>query len=301
MQHGLPEALGQDATEARFLQELDSFAGMLSTRNLAPLPDDLVQELFALPHVAALQCLRGACAAHVRSPVGLLKWKLSSASNKISSPSACSSGSPDVSKSSSTVFPAALQTPSRQPLGDERSASPSTADGAPADNSASKRPHDATADESQTSANKDANQPRHRCPGCGLEGPVGTVGHQTTAGVLEAMWGRHGCGASWMITSVPRGFAAGGLLNVWIPQQTGAPPPGNHDALAASPTSRTPLPRCTSCGTVLRDILLGVTGDPNKWVTHLRCDGCSLVLFGSMTHEGSFVHFCLCGRRGGDA
>jgi hypothetical protein len=62
MQHGLPEALGPDATEARFLQELDSFAGMLSTRNLAPLLDDLVQELFALPHVAALQCLRGACA-----------------------------------------------------------------------------------------------------------------------------------------------------------------------------------------------------------------------------------------------
>ena len=47
-------------------------------------------------------------------------------------------------------------------------------------------------------------------------------------------------------------------------------------------------------------MLLGVAGDPNKWVTHLRCDACRLVLFGSMTNDGFFVHFCLRGRRAGE-
>ena len=73
MQGRLPEDSGQDATEARFWEELDRFTGMLSGGNLAPLPDEVAQALFALTPSVALKWLRSMRAAHVRSPVGLLK------------------------------------------------------------------------------------------------------------------------------------------------------------------------------------------------------------------------------------
>ena len=73
MQGCLPEDSGQDPTEARFLEELDKFTGMLSKGNLAPLPDEVAQALFALTPTVALKCLRSMRAAHVRSPVGLLE------------------------------------------------------------------------------------------------------------------------------------------------------------------------------------------------------------------------------------
>ena len=208
-----------------------------------------------------------------------------------------SGGSPTVSSAAGAPEATSFQTPVKKSAGDERSASPAPASSSSVGNVGTKRPYDAVVAEMAAPAAAEPAQPRHRCPGCGLEGPVGTVGHQTALGVLEALWGRHSCGSSWMVTSVPRGFAAGGLINVWIPRNMQQCGPDAHPVHAAAASSGAPLPRCTSCGFVLRDLLLGATGDPNKWVAYLRCDGCGLALFGSMTSEGPFVHFCLRGRR----
>jgi len=56
------------------------------------------------------------------------------------------------------------------------------------------------------------------CPGCGVSGNVASEAGRTGYGVMELMYGRHECGASWTSTRVPQGVGCAGLMIVWLRQ-----------------------------------------------------------------------------------
>ena len=56
------------------------------------------------------------------------------------------------------------------------------------------------------------------CPGCGVSGNVASEAGRTGYGVMELMYGRHECGASWTSTRLSQGVGCAGLMIVWLHQ-----------------------------------------------------------------------------------
>jgi len=126
------------------------------------------------------------------------------------------------------------------------------------------------------------------CPGCGAHGPMPSRGLMTVDGPFEALWGKHGCGCSWTISSLPRGSATGALVNIWMPDQLAE--------ISSNATRWGKLPCCSKCGNSLCEVMIETLGDPNKAMAHLECQQCNAVWFGVLSLEyGAFVHFCMTG------
>ena len=61
-------------------------------------------------------------------------------------------------------------------------------------------------------------KPAACCPGCGVSGNVASESVHTGYGIMELMYGRHECGASWTSTRVSQGVGCAGLMIVWLHQ-----------------------------------------------------------------------------------
>ena len=124
------------------------------------------------------------------------------------------------------------------------------------------------------------------CPGCGVLGPMPSKGVMTAEGPFECLWGRHECGASWTISSIPRGMARGALLHIWMPDQL--------SDIARGRTRWGRFPRCTGCLQPWTCEMIQCLGDPNKAMGHFSCSSCKTTMFGILTLEyGGFVHYSM--------
>ena len=290
---------GTVPAQERLRREVAKFAHILQQRGLPELPADVVEDLQKLPLQYALQCLASASAGQVRSPIGLLKWKVGKAQDFTPAGAASSAHCSQQRATAGTGSMAGAERSAAPPVDlqlDERSAS-AVGEAAPPHHpniASQKRARTDVPDVGEVPESAALTTPYQHCPGCGVQGPVLSNVYVTQDGVLEIMIGRHACGASWSATSVPVGIGGSALLNVW----TMMPDPVAVTLGSAERSAALPLaPRCTACGIPLSCLLVGPTPDANKAAVHLVCGRCRVVMFGSRVLEGRWVHHCLVGRR----
>ena len=303
----IPEAAGWTAANIkRFEDELACMAVVLASRQMHPVPAEVVEALRSMRFNDAWRCLQGCRAPHVRSPMGLLNYKIK---HQLENQSPLMVALPG--RAAAASCPAAAGTPptvchvavsSQPPTGEAlRPAVAPVACPRPSAETAepaAKRTRGAASDATEAWQAGDEPPPRHCCPGCGERVPVGSRGFFTRDGVYEINWRRHACAASWTVCSVPTGFGCGGLLNAWYPQnehQEIIPGPDH----IGQPHPQQPFPRlphCIGCGNVYEALLLAPTDDINKRALHVVCDRCNTSAFGTMTIEGHFLHVACVGR-----
>jgi hypothetical protein len=282
----------------------------LQHRKLEPVPLEAIAALRALPLGAAMRCLDGVCANHVRSPHGLLRYKITEMMTKynceplrledVTGPLA--SFQPQCGAPASSGAPKANE----DPVDASRSAATSGNAGA-APLSASSGSVDRSQKRQRTEERPerivweagDATPPRQHCPGCGVSVDVGTKAWFTRQGVYEVTWRRHSCGASWTFCNVPVGFGCGGQLSAWYKHDPLTNSEPGADRLGMSLPER-PFPRvphCIRCGNIFEAELLAPTGDVNKRAVALNCERCGISAFGSLMIQCEWLHVCIAARR----
>ena len=281
--------------EEQVFVELEQLSARLAAMGITELPGVMVEELLSMPAVASLTLLRSTHAPHVRQPVAWLRWKMRefhtkqaavemAATDAAAEPTSPHRHSPaQLTQSMSTVFPG-------QALATWESAADVEE---PSQHSPKRRLHDGN--EPHLHVPQQPAQVKQHCPGCGECGQPPSVAYATTHGPVECIWGRHGCGASWTCTTVPRGFPGSGLLTMWLKGES-------RDQQAAGAAETGPsrgcqhrLPLCMRCGCPWESGPHVATGDPAKYLTFMRCNTCCFQYMGPMIVEGDWLHYSVAG------
>ena len=291
-----PQAMHAGLQEDLVADSMQQLAARVAQLGLAEVPDSVVQELFELSPEDAAKCLQGVWAPQVRNPVALLKWKLRAFRERATAVSEPTAAASVASPPRTPVLPDLPATPVPQTARAPLRFTDSAPEEVQQDTSPCKRARDSLspASSEHSALQRSAAAQLHCCPGCGQPGPPQATASHTPHGVMEAMWGRHSCGASWMLTSVGPSFRGSGLLSVWLKELI-APPLQEPSGLVAHENSRAMVPRCTACGSMCELLMMLRTDDPNKMVVQLSCTPCSLLFWGSRHQEGVWFHYCVAG------
>jgi len=291
-----PHAMVAGLQEELVADSVRKLAARVAQLGLAEVPDSVVQELFELPPEDAAKCMQGVWAPQLRNPVALLKWKLRALREKAAAVSEPTAAASVLSAPRAPVLPALPATPVPETARTPLRLTDSPPEQVQQDTSPCKRARDSLSPASgeHSALQRSATAPLHCCPGCGQPGPAQSTASHTPHGVMEAMWGRHSCGASWMLTSVGPSFRGSGLLSVWLQELT-APRLQEPCGLVAHENTPAVLPRCTACGSMCELLMMLRTDDPNKVVVQLSCSPCGLLFWGSRHQEGVWFHYCVAG------